>query len=86
MAVVVKYADNILKGFSTSASIVVCAAFSHLLLDDRPPGAPGLAFFAGSALVVVATFMYSAFGEAGGGGSPKKRLFSDDGGYQRLPR
>ncbi len=57
MALVVKYADNILKGFSTSISIVVCSAFSFLVLDDRPPES-GIIFFAGTTLVVLATFMY----------------------------
>ncbi len=75
MAVVVKYADNILKGFATSVSIVVCSAASPLLLHDSPPVA-GWTFFVGVTMVVAATFMYghsSSFSAKGEEGDFKKK-------------
>ncbi|KAG7523759.1 hypothetical protein JOB18_002819 [Solea senegalensis] len=56
IAVVIKYADNILKGFATSMSIIASAVISYFLLEDfNPTGA----FFSGAVLVIVATFLYS---------------------------
>lgn len=37
IAVVIKYADNILKGFATSLSIILSALFSYFLLEDFNP-------------------------------------------------
>ena len=37
IAAVVKYADNILKGFATSVSIVVSSIISYYLLKDFMP-------------------------------------------------
>lgn len=37
IAVVIKYADNILKGFATSASIMVSTLISYFLLNDFKP-------------------------------------------------
>ena len=34
MAIVVKYADNILKGFATSISIIISSVISLYFLDD----------------------------------------------------
>ncbi|XP_026231037.1 solute carrier family 35 member A3b isoform X1 [Anabas testudineus] len=56
VAVVIKYADNILKGFATSLSIIVSTLISYFLLDDFNP--TGL-FFLGAMLVIAATFLYS---------------------------
>ncbi|AWP04372.1 putative UDP-N-acetylglucosamine transporter-like [Scophthalmus maximus] len=56
IAVVIKYADNILKGFATSLSIIVSALISYFLLDDfNPTGV----FFLGTMLVMAATILYS---------------------------
>lgn len=55
VAVVVKYADNILKGFATSVSIVVSSIFSIFLFGFYPH----LAWNVGAALVLLATYMYS---------------------------
>ncbi|KAM3604452.1 uncharacterized protein V6R79_011184 [Siganus canaliculatus] len=55
IAVVIKYADNILKGFATSLSIIMSAVISYFLLKDFSP--TGL-FFLGSLLVIGATFLY----------------------------
>ncbi|XP_047445201.1 solute carrier family 35 member A3b [Mugil cephalus] len=55
IAVVIKYADNILKGFATSLSIIVSTVISYFVLKDFNP--TGLFFF-GAVLVVAATFLY----------------------------
>lgn len=56
VALVMKYADNILKGFATSISIVVSTILSYYLLADF---SPNVSFFAGATFVIVATFVYS---------------------------
>ncbi|XP_040026814.1 solute carrier family 35 member A3b isoform X2 [Gasterosteus aculeatus] len=56
IAVVIKYADNILKGFATSLSIIVSTLISYFLLEDFNPTR---AFFLGAVLVIAATFLYS---------------------------
>lgn len=55
VAVVIKYADNILKGFATSLSIIMSTLISYFLLNDFSP--TGL-FFLGALLVIAATFLY----------------------------
>ncbi|KAM9790000.1 UDP-N-acetylglucosamine transporter-like [Neosynchiropus ocellatus] len=55
VAVVIKYADNILKGFATSLSIIVSTVISYFLLKDLNPTSY---FFLGAALVIAATFLY----------------------------
>ena len=55
VAMTVKYADNILKGFATSISIIVSSVFSYLVLNDLIPGGY---FIIGTFLVILATFMY----------------------------
>ncbi|XP_062261040.1 solute carrier family 35 member A3b [Platichthys flesus] len=56
VAVVIKYADNILKGFATSLSIILSALISYFVLADFNP--TGL-FFMGTMLVMAATILYS---------------------------
>ncbi|XP_040911213.1 solute carrier family 35 member A3b isoform X2 [Toxotes jaculatrix] len=56
VAVVIKYADNILKGFATSLSIILSTLISYFLLKDFNP--TGI-FFLGAVLVIAATFLYS---------------------------
>jgi len=60
VAVVVKYADNVLKVFATSFSIVISCIISAFLFAFRPT----FSFVVGASLVVLATVMYS---------SPEKR-------------
>jgi len=55
VAVVVKYADNILKGFATSISIVISAIASVALFGSKI----GTIFILGTVLVLGATYMYS---------------------------
>lgn len=56
VAVVVRYADNVLKVFATSFSIVASCILSAFLFDFHP----SLSFLLGASLVVTATVMYSA--------------------------
>uniref|UniRef100_A0A8C6STZ9 Solute carrier family 35 member A3b n=1 Tax=Neogobius melanostomus TaxID=47308 RepID=A0A8C6STZ9_9GOBI len=56
VAVVIKYADNILKGFATSLSIILSTLISYFLLVDFNPTS---AFFGGAVLVIAATFLYN---------------------------
>jgi UDP-sugar transporter A1/2/3 len=58
VAAVVKYADNILKSFATSISIVLAAVLSTVLFDFViTPG-----FVVGTVMVTVAVFVYSTRG------------------------
>lgn len=57
VAVVMKYADNILKAFATSIAIVVACVASMKLFGFRP----SLMFLLGTLLVIGAVFMYSMF-------------------------
>lgn len=57
VAVVVKYADNILKGFATSAAIVVACIASIYLFDFHLT----LQFTLGTSLVITAVYMYSKY-------------------------
>lgn len=54
-ALVIKYADNILKGFATSLSIVISFMASVVLFDFRMT----ITFVLGSTIVLVATWMYN---------------------------
>lgn len=54
VAVVVKYADNILKGFATSLAIFVTCVLSIFIFDFHLT----MQFSAGALLVIVAIFMY----------------------------
>ena len=56
VATVVKYADNVLKVFATSFSIVVSCIISAFLFDFHPTRS----FLVGASLVVTATVMYSS--------------------------
>jgi solute carrier family 35 (UDP-sugar transporter), member A1/2/3 len=55
VAVVVKYADNVLKVFATSFSIVVSCVLSAIFFDFHA----SLAFVVGASAVVLATVLYS---------------------------
>ncbi|KAM9752548.1 UDP-galactose translocator isoform 1-T1 [Menidia menidia] len=66
VAVVVKYADNILKGFATSLSIVVSTATSVYLFGFHLD----LLFTAGAGLVIGAVYMYSLPRAAGAAPGP----------------
>lgn len=55
VAVVIKYADNILKGFATAIAIIVSGVISYLFLDF----APTTTFMFGASLVIAAVGMYA---------------------------
>lgn len=55
VAVVMKYADNVLKTFATSFSIVISCIISSIFFDFHP----NMAFLMGASLVVISTVMYS---------------------------
>lgn len=57
VAVVIKYADNILKGFATSAAIVVTCILSVLFFDTVL--SPKL--IVGASLVVTSIYIYGRF-------------------------
>ncbi|XP_035014218.2 UDP-galactose translocator isoform X2 [Hippoglossus stenolepis] len=65
VAVVVKYADNILKGFATSFSIIVSTVMSIYLFSFHVD----LLFTAGAGLVIGAVYMYSLPKAPGGSSS-----------------
>lgn len=52
---VVKYADNILKGFAVSLSIIVSSVMSYFLLGDFQPSGY---FVIGASIVIASTFLY----------------------------
>ncbi|CAL2040798.1 unnamed protein product [Caenorhabditis brenneri] len=57
VAVVIKYADNILKAFATSLAIVLNCIAAYFLFDFRP----SLLFLLGASGVIVAVFAYSMY-------------------------
>ena len=57
VAVVVKYADNILKGFATSAAIILSCIASMYFFDFKL----SIQFSIGATLVMISVYMYSKF-------------------------
>lgn len=57
IAVVVKYADNILKGFASSAAIIISCVVSMYIFDFEL----STLFIVGATFVIIATYMYSKF-------------------------
>lgn len=54
VAIVVKYADNILKGFATSLSIIVSGVISIYLFSFQPSGV----FIVGAFIVMLSSYLY----------------------------
>ncbi|CAG8596033.1 4679_t:CDS:2 [Paraglomus brasilianum] len=54
VAIVVKYADNILKGFATSLSIIISGIISSYFFDFHPSSQ----FTIGAMIVMVSTYLY----------------------------
>ncbi|CAO3632921.1 unnamed protein product [Cunninghamella blakesleeana] len=54
VAIVVKYADNILKGFATSLSIIVSGVISFYLFNFQPT----LPFIFGAFIVMISSYLY----------------------------
>ncbi|XP_014779820.1 UDP-galactose translocator isoform X1 [Octopus bimaculoides] len=57
VAVVVKYADNILKGFATSAAIIISCIVSIYFFDFQLT----IQFVTGASLVICSVYMYSKY-------------------------
>ena len=78
VAVVVRYADNILKGFATALSIVASTVASAQLFGFRPRGA----FVAGTAMVMAAVYLYGRprGGRAAGGGGGRADVQEEEEG------
>ena len=55
VAVVVKYADNVLKGFATSLSILISSLVSWYVFHDLDVN---LGFFMGAVVVLAAVYVY----------------------------
>lgn len=55
VAVVIKYADNILKGFACSVAIIVSAIFAYFMFDFQIT----FMFCTGTAMVIAAVYLYS---------------------------
>ena len=56
VAMVIKYADNILKGFATGISTLLSTLCSIVLFGFQP----NILFALGAAVVISSTFMYSS--------------------------
>ncbi|KAI3630586.1 hypothetical protein MIR68_012021 [Amoeboaphelidium protococcarum] len=59
VAMVVKYADNILKGFATSISIIISCVVSIVIFTDDAADT-GILFILGCACVIYATWLYDS--------------------------
>jgi UDP-sugar transporter A1/2/3 len=55
VAVVVKYADNVLKGFATSLSILISSLVSWYMFHDLTVN---VGFLAGAVIVLAAVYWY----------------------------
>ncbi len=71
VAVVVKYADNVLKTFASSFGIVISCIISAIFFDFHP----NMAFLVGATFVVMSTVLYSKPEQR-----PRKRLKKKTGG------
>ncbi|XP_069572695.1 UDP-galactose translocator [Brachyistius frenatus] len=81
VAVVVKYADNILKGFATSFSIIISTVMSIYLFAFRVD----LLFTAGAGLVIGAVYMYSLPKASDGAASSSSSSSSSSSASSSLP-
>jgi UDP-galactose transporter len=61
VAAVMKYADNVVKGFAVAISLVLSSIISNLFLEDT---VLNFGFFTGATVVCLSAFMYSRTGEA----------------------
>lgn len=67
VAIVVKYADNILKGFATSLSIIISGVISFYLFNFQP----SFQFIVGAIIVMVSSYLYGIdFGKKADGVKP----------------
>ena len=59
VAIVVKYADNVLKGFATSISVVLSCIVASFLFHGESEFNP--LFFSGALIVCMSAFIFSSF-------------------------
>ncbi len=71
VAVVVKYADNIMKGFATSLSILLSCLVSVYFFKDMETN---FAFVSGTIIVLVAVYLYGYTPSLPAPLSPKEKL------------
>ena len=64
VGLIMRYADNVIKGFATSLSIILSSVLSSFI--PAFDFAPSPTVIAGSTLVILATILYSSQQEAGG--------------------
>ncbi|EDW75232.1 uncharacterized protein Dwil_GK20060, isoform A [Drosophila willistoni] len=79
VAVVVKYADNILKGFATSLAIIISCVASIYIFDFNLT----LQFSAGAALVIASIFLYG-YDPARSGSKPMSASLSNSSAEEKL--
>ncbi|XP_068158502.1 UDP-N-acetylglucosamine transporter isoform X2 [Drosophila tropicalis] len=79
VAVVVKYADNILKGFATSLAIIISCVASIYIFDFNLT----LQFSAGAALVIASIFLYG-YDPARSGSKPLSASLSNSSAEEKL--
>lgn len=72
VAIVVKYADNILKGFATSLAIVISCISSMYVFDFKI----NVTFIIGASLVITSIFLYSHNPKPNNKGTSKNKLES----------
>ena len=88
VSLVMKYADNVVKGFATSLSIVLSSLASAFIpaFDFQPTAY----FVAGSTLVILATILYSSPSPGGAAASTahahKAEVFGCEAAAPRLMR
>jgi UDP-sugar transporter A1/2/3 len=58
VGLIMKYADNVIKGFATSLSIILSSVLSSFI--PAFDFSPSMAFLGGSSLVIAATLLYSS--------------------------
>eukprot|EP00039_Didymoeca_costata_P019991 m.339652 g.339652 ORF g.339652 m.339652 type:complete len:349 (-) comp18899_c0_seq1:23-1069(-) len=73
IAAVIKYADNILKSFATSLSIIATGLISYFFMADFEMS---MNFAGGTCLVMMATFLYGSGKELIFGAQPKKKTIN----------
>lgn len=82
MAVVVKYADNVLKGFATSISILISALVSWHMFHDLDVN---LGFLVGAVVVLAAVYWYGYTPPTPKPTQPKHSLRASDNEEESQP-
>ena len=78
VAVVVKYADNVLKGFATSISVVLSCIVASVIFHGESKFNP--LFLAGALIVCTAAFLFSSFPHSKGASKSSHTAIFPGGG------